>query len=124
MRRELHRHQHGAMALLRQSLASGKRRPVLQAPTGFGKTVLAGAIVDGALSKGKRVIITVPALALIDSLKLGQEGSPVVGPDHLRGIEAERLRVRLVAMAGGIIRASKLDALCAHFLNEAGTGFG
>ena len=39
---------------------------MLQAPTGFGKTVLAGAIVQGALAKGKRVIITLPALSLID----------------------------------------------------------
>lgn len=66
MKRELYPHQLEALDLLRQSLASGKTRPVLQAPCGFGKTVLAGAIVDGALRKGKRVIFTVPALSLID----------------------------------------------------------
>ena len=30
--------------LLKQSLGSGKRRPILQAPTGFGKTRLAAAV--------------------------------------------------------------------------------
>jgi superfamily II DNA or RNA helicase len=32
----------------------------------MGKTVLAGHIVDGALSKGKRVVITVPSISLVD----------------------------------------------------------
>jgi superfamily II DNA or RNA helicase len=52
--------------MLRQSLGSGKRRPVLQAPTGFGKTLIAAAIAEGALAKQKRVIFTVPALSLVD----------------------------------------------------------
>ena len=36
MNRELRPHQTRAIEMLRESLASGKRRPVLQAPTGFG----------------------------------------------------------------------------------------
>jgi superfamily II DNA or RNA helicase len=52
--------------MLRQALGAGKRRPVLQAPTGFGKTRLAAAIIEGALAKDKRVIFTVPALSLVD----------------------------------------------------------
>ena len=66
MKSALRPHQIRAMAMLRQSLGSGKRRPMLQAPTGFGKTILAAAIVDGALSKGNRVTFVVPALSLID----------------------------------------------------------
>jgi DNA repair protein RadD len=58
MNRELRPDQTKAMKMLRQSLGSGKRRPVLQAPTGFGKTLLAAAIVEGALAKNKRVIFT------------------------------------------------------------------
>lgn len=38
----------------------------MQASTGWGKTVVAAAIVQSALDKGKRVIFTVPALELID----------------------------------------------------------
>src|SRR3984893_1764775 len=66
MKRELRPHQSQAIEMLRQSLGSGKRRPVLQAPTGFGKTLLAAALVEGALAKQKRVIFTVPALSLVD----------------------------------------------------------
>jgi superfamily II DNA or RNA helicase len=66
MKRELRPHQSQAIEMLRQSLGSSKRRPVLQAPTGFGKTRLAVAVVEGALAKKKRVIFTVPALSLVD----------------------------------------------------------
>lgn len=52
--------------MLRQSLSAGRRRPMLQAPTGFGKTLLAAAIVDGARRKGNRVLFCVPALSLVD----------------------------------------------------------
>lgn len=64
--RPLHPHQENAIGLLRQSLASGKRRPVVQLPTGAGKTRLAAEIVTMALAKGRRVCFTVPALSLID----------------------------------------------------------
>jgi len=64
--RELHPHQQRAIEMLKSSLMAGKKRPLLQAPTGFGKTLLAAAIVDGAMKKGNRVIFCVPALSLID----------------------------------------------------------
>jgi DNA repair protein RadD len=51
---------------LRSALAGGSRRPVVQAPTGAGKTIIAAEIVRMALLKGKRVIFTVPAISLID----------------------------------------------------------
>jgi superfamily II DNA or RNA helicase len=64
--RPLRPHQEHAFEALRASLASGKRRPMLQAPTGFGKTLTAAHIIQRALDKGKRVAFTVPALSLID----------------------------------------------------------
>jgi superfamily II DNA or RNA helicase len=39
---------------------------MLQAPTGFGKTLTAAHIIQRALDKGKRVAFSVPALSLID----------------------------------------------------------
>jgi superfamily II DNA or RNA helicase len=39
---------------------------MLQAPTGFGKTLTAAWIIQRALDKGKRVIFTVPAIELVD----------------------------------------------------------
>jgi DNA repair protein RadD len=66
MKRELRPHQSQAIEMLRQSLGSGKRKPLLQAPTGFGKTALAAALVERALAKQRRVIFTVPALSLVE----------------------------------------------------------
>jgi DNA repair protein RadD len=64
--RPLRPHQERALGALRGSLAAGKRRPMLQAPTGFGKTLTAAHIIWRALDKGKRVAFVVPALSLID----------------------------------------------------------
>lgn len=64
--RPLRPHQSQAIDSLRAALASGSKRPMLQAPTGAGKTVLAAAIIDLARSKRNRVIFTVPAISLID----------------------------------------------------------
>jgi len=66
MNSDLRPHQTAALDRLRWSLVGGRRRPMIQAPTGFGKTILAAAIVDGALGKGNRIIFTVPALSLVD----------------------------------------------------------
>ena len=54
---------------------------MVQAPTGAGKTVLAAAIVDGALAKGKRVLFTVPFLSLVDQTvaALAAQGIASVG---------------------------------------------
>ena len=59
-------HQARALSLLRQSIRTGHRRPMVQAPTGAGKTVLAAAMVDGARRKHNKVLFVVPALSLID----------------------------------------------------------
>ena len=58
--------QERAIQGLRESLRAGKRRSIIQAPTGFGKTIVASHIVDGALKKQKRVAFCVPSLSLID----------------------------------------------------------
>ena len=66
MKRELRPHQVDAISMLRSSLSTGHRRPMIQAATGFGKTVLAGHMINGALSKGNQVIMTVPSISLVD----------------------------------------------------------
>jgi superfamily II DNA or RNA helicase len=55
-----------AIQQIRSSLARGNRRVVCQGPTGFGKTLVAAKIIEGALAKGNRVIFTAPAILLID----------------------------------------------------------
>jgi len=64
--KELRPHQVKAIDLLRQSLAQGNRRVVVQGPTGFGKTLTAAKVIEGALAKGNGVIFTAPAISLID----------------------------------------------------------
>jgi superfamily II DNA or RNA helicase len=49
-----------------QAIADGCRRIMVQAPTGFGKTIIAGTIAGKILDAGKRAIFTAPALSLID----------------------------------------------------------
>jgi DNA repair protein RadD len=55
-----------ALDLLKGSIRSGSKRIVIQAPTGYGKTILAAHIAAGALGKGNRAAFTVPMLSLID----------------------------------------------------------
>ena len=59
-------HQIRAVEMLRQSFGLGNRRTVIQGPTGFGKTLTAAKIIEGALAKRNRVIFTAPAVSLID----------------------------------------------------------
>lgn len=66
MLRDLYPHQVRALDGLKLSILAGKRRPLLQAPTGSGKTVISAHIVTGAKAKGKRVVFCVPSLGLID----------------------------------------------------------
>ena len=66
MKFELHPHQVQTIAALKASLMAGHRRPMVQAPTGAGKTVIASAIIESALNKGNSVLFVVPFVSLID----------------------------------------------------------
>lgn len=59
-------HQQLALDGIRNSLMDGHRKPMLQAPCGFGKTVVGAHIVARARERGKRVAFVAPALSLID----------------------------------------------------------
>lgn len=81
IRRELRPHQSKAIDMLRQSLARGNKRVVLQAATGFGKTLTAAKIIESALAKGKRVLFTVPRLSLVNQTvaEFSKEGIAHIG---------------------------------------------
>lgn len=64
--RALRPHQVTALDGLRHSIMAGNRRPLLQASTGFGKTVVAAHIVTGLKDRGKRVCFCVPSIGLVD----------------------------------------------------------
>ncbi|MGX5801428.1 DEAD/DEAH box helicase [Bradyrhizobium sp. Arg314] len=81
MKYALHPHQERALEMLRSSLLAGKRRPMLQSPTGSGKTILGSSIVEGALRKGNPVLFTVPFLSLVDQTvqRFAEQGIHSVG---------------------------------------------
>lgn len=58
-------HQIVAIDRLRDAFRTGARRPILQAPTGFGKTRVAVEVISSALTKGRRVAFVVPLIELI-----------------------------------------------------------
>jgi DNA repair protein RadD len=60
--RPLREHQERAISELRRSLASGHKHPMVQMPTGGGKTLMSAHIIRGALDKRKRVAFCVPRL--------------------------------------------------------------
>ena len=64
--KELRPHQVKALEQIRASAKAKNKRIVLQAPTGFGKTVTAAKLVLSALGKGKSAVFTAPAISLID----------------------------------------------------------
>jgi DNA repair protein RadD len=64
--RTLRLYQETALDLLRNSLRTGHQRPILQLPTGAGKTRIAAEIVLGSLSKERRAIFVVPRISLIE----------------------------------------------------------
>lgn len=90
--------QERALDALRHSLKSGKLRPMLQAPCGFGKTLTATHAIHGALAKDSRVIFTVPAISLIEQTVCAfeAEGIGCIGvmqADHWRTDATQPLQV-------------------------------
>ncbi|WP_417729460.1 DEAD/DEAH box helicase [Roseovarius sp.] len=65
-RKELRPHQNKALRQIDQSAGTGNRRIVMQAPTGFGKTLVAATLTKRAVARGKRVLFVAPAINLID----------------------------------------------------------
>jgi DNA repair protein RadD len=69
------------------AITGGHRRIVAQAATGYGKTVLAAAIADDVIGRGKRLIFLVHALTLVDQTvtRFVENGIP---PDSIGVMQA------------------------------------
>jgi superfamily II DNA or RNA helicase len=78
---DLRPHQIRLLDQIDMAIVSGCNRIVVQAPTGFGKTIMAAHRLRRIQDAGKRAIFIVPALSLIDQSveKLYAEGVKDVG---------------------------------------------
>lgn len=79
--------QQQSVDLLRSSLGRGNKRPMLQIPTGGGKTRTAAAIIELMRQREKRAIFIVDAISLIDQTvqsfyDLGLHDIGVIQADH------------------------------------------
>ena len=81
MKKVAYPHQLEALNKLRYSLSTGHKHPLLEAPTGSGKTILGALAVESALKKGKRVMFTVPAISLVNQTaeKFFEQGIEDIG---------------------------------------------
>lgn len=84
---KLREYQQDAIDMTRHSLASGKKRPLLQLPTGAGKTLIASKMITMALAKGNKCLFTVDALSLVDQTvdkfyRAGLRDMGVIQADH------------------------------------------
>lgn len=105
-------HQVRAIEMVRASLAKGNRRVVCQGPTGFGKTLVAAKIIEGALAKGKKVIFTAPAISLIDQTVTAfeNEGIRDIGVMQASHVRTNRLAKVQVASVQTLARREIPDA--------------
>ena len=94
-------HQERLLEQIDAAINGGCRRIVAQAPTGFGKTIVAAHRLRHLQDTGKRAIFIVPALSLIDQSveKLYAEGVRDVGviqANHLMTNYARPIQVASV----------------------------
>jgi DNA repair protein RadD len=87
--RPLRFYQEPLPGLIRDAVREGHWHTVVQAPTGYGKTLVSAHLIDSALAKGKRPLFICPAITLVNqSLKaFEREGILDVGviqADHER----------------------------------------
>ena len=105
-------HQTRLLDQLDAAIGEGCKRIVAQAPTGFGKTIVAAHRLRLLQDAGKRAIFTVPALSLIDQSveKLYAEGVKDVGVIQANHLMTDYARPIQVASVQTLQRREVPDA--------------
>jgi len=109
--RPLRLRQWKAIAEIKQAVREGHKRIILQAPTGFGKTLTAAHIIGGALAKGRRPVFVCPALTILEKTISDFEGEGirdigVIQAQHERTDFEARVQI---AMAQTLVRRKLKD---------------
>jgi superfamily II DNA or RNA helicase len=108
---QLREYQQEALDALRAKLGGGTRRICMVAPTGAGKTTIAGAMIHGAMAKGRRCIFLAHRKELIEqcSGRLDQFGIPhgIIQQKHRRTDPRKSVQVASVQT---LIRKDHWDA--------------
>lgn len=90
-------YQSEAVDLLRQSIGQGKRKPILQLPTGSGKTMIASMIVRMALAKSNRVLFLAPRRELIFQASKAFSAEGIHNGVIMAGVRSTDSRVQIAS---------------------------
>ena len=109
--RPLRSYQARAIEMVRAALMAGKRRPLLQLPTGAGKTRVASEIIRGARAKDKTAVFVVPRLSLIEQTirAFERDGITDVGVIQGQHYRTDRMAPVQIASAQTLARREMPD---------------
>ena len=95
-----------ALASVREAIRQGHKRIILQAPTGWGKTLWAAHVISAALHKGSRPLFTAPAISLIDQTLAAfeREGIHDIGVMQAQHIRTNRNASVQIASVQTLVR--------------------
>jgi superfamily II DNA or RNA helicase len=100
-----------AIAEVRDAIKAGHKRIVLQAPTGFGKTLVSAHIIDAALRKDSKPLFTCPAISLVDQTLAAfeKEGIRDIGVMQAAHVRTNRSAAVQIASVQTLIRRAAPD---------------
>jgi len=110
--RPLYEDQGDALEQVRQAIREGHKRIMLQAATGWGKTLWAAHVIAKALSRGSRPMFTAPAISLVDQTlaSFEREGIRDIGVMQAQHIRTNRNASVQIASVQTLIRRKCPDA--------------
>lgn len=109
--RALRPRQSDAIQAVRGAIREGHRRIILQAPTGFGKTLVSAHIISSALQKGSRPLFTCPAISLVDQTlrAFEKEGITDIGVMQAQHARTNKHAAVQIASVQTLIRRERPD---------------
>jgi superfamily II DNA or RNA helicase len=116
----LREYQSGVVAGIDAAIAAGKRRPLLVAPTGSGKTVIAAEVIGSYVAAGNRVLILVHRRELVAqmSAKLYAAGIDhgIIQAGHPARPNAEVQVASVQTLHARAVRSSRMEIPTAHLI--------